>query len=92
LVGAEKIKGEKAKTYETDDGIEDVDENEGYVCIWNLVKRRNKDRFNKFYDQYNKDGESDENASEMAKEHTHPYKERTFLTYIKSCLKSTGLH
>ncbi|WAR11149.1 LOW QUALITY PROTEIN: hypothetical protein MAR_036225 [Mya arenaria] len=49
---------------------EDIEENDGFIHLWEIVQKQNKDKFNKVYDQYIDDGHNEEDSYEMASERT----------------------
>ncbi|WAR05103.1 LOW QUALITY PROTEIN: hypothetical protein MAR_020472 [Mya arenaria] len=54
---------------------EDIEENDGFIHIWKIAQKQNKDKFNKVYDQYVNDGHNEEDSYEMASERTQSFKE-----------------
>ena len=78
----------KTKHEESNDVIdEDVEDNEGYLHLWHLAQSYGKDKFNKLYDQYIDKGENEDDATEMAEEYSHPYKEKNFFERYQSLLE-----
>jgi hypothetical protein len=65
-----------------------VEDNVGYQQLWHLAQSCGKDRFNKLYDQYIDNGENEDDATEMAEERSHPYKEKNFFERYQSLLET----
>jgi uncharacterized C2H2 Zn-finger protein len=65
----------KTEQSELDD---DAEENEGYQHLWHVAQSQSKDRYKKLYDQYIDDEESEDDATDMARERTQPYTEKLF--------------
>ncbi|KAL4229753.1 hypothetical protein ACF0H5_010142 [Mactra antiquata] len=65
----------------------DIDENEGYLHLWQAAQRQSNDRFNALYDKYIAEGENKDEAAEMADERIQPYKEKLFFGKYQSLLE-----
>ncbi|WAQ94777.1 hypothetical protein MAR_007248 [Mya arenaria] len=73
---------------QSDDAMEDdIEENDGFLHLWEIAHKENKDIFNKSYDQYIDDGYNEEDSYEMASERTQPYKERLFFANYQRLLE-----
>ncbi|WAR14284.1 hypothetical protein MAR_004389 [Mya arenaria] len=57
---------------------EDIDEYDGFIHLWEISQKQNKDKFNKVYDQYIDEGHNEEDSYEMALERTQSFKENIF--------------
>ncbi|WAR23034.1 hypothetical protein MAR_036703 [Mya arenaria] len=73
---------------QSDDAMEDdIEENDGFLHLWEIAHKENKDKFNNSYDQYIDDGYNEEDSYEMASERTQPYKERLFFANYQRLLE-----
>ncbi len=84
---AKKMKLEEQEPWSIDDNIED---NDGYLSLWENARSANEEKYDKFYNQFIAE-ESEENAEELAEERTRPYEERTFYTKYETLLDNYWL-
>ena len=69
------------------DHEDNVEENEGFLLLWNRVKPECKGKFDKIYQQYVDEGEDQEDATEMAEDQMKPFEERKFFQKYGSLLE-----
>ena len=73
--------------YDAMEKDEEVDDNLGYRHLWQLAQNCGREKFNKLYDQYIDNGESEENAVEMTEDRAQLYKEKNFFEKYQSLLE-----
>ncbi|KAL4231838.1 hypothetical protein ACF0H5_009414 [Mactra antiquata] len=78
-----------SKKMKTDDNeiSSEINENEGYLHLWQAAQRQSKDRYNALYDKYIEGGENEDEAAEMADERIQPYREKLFFGKYQSLLE-----
>ena len=77
----------RTEKHSDDEPDEDIEENDGFIHLWEITQKQNKDKFNKLYDQFIDDGHNEEDSYEMATERTRPYKERLFFEKYQRLLE-----
>lgn len=70
---------------------EPVEDNEGYLCLWELTKKESKDRYKELYDRYVSQGDTKEEASDMAEERIKPYDKKSFFSRYGTLLEKYWL-
>ncbi|KAL4234888.1 hypothetical protein ACF0H5_006530 [Mactra antiquata] len=65
---------------------EEDDNDEGFVNLWKTAKSRGDDKCNQLYDQYLTNGQTEQDAKEMADERMKTYNRRKFGDLYSSLL------
>lgn len=75
---------------ESSEHVEDeaVEENQGFISLWQNAVESNDDRYEKMYDKFIQDGEDKESAQDLAEDRIQPYNERAFFNKYDSLLDS----
>ena len=66
---------------------QEPDENEGFINLWQKVKENEDIKFERLKDRYLADGESDEDATDMAEKRIQSYNERGFFQLYAQLLQ-----
>ena len=64
-----------------------MEDNDAYNHLWKLAKKEVKDRYDKLYDRYLSDGENEDDAADMAREHIKPAEEKNFFERYTTLLE-----
>ncbi|WAR02810.1 YMD3-like protein, partial [Mya arenaria] len=86
-IGEPPVKRRRTEEKSDDAMEDDLEENDGFLHLWEIAHKETKDKFNKSYDQYIDDGYNEEDSYKMASERTQPYKERLFFANYQGLLE-----